>query len=487
MIDLFEHNRTAYEAVVAQLAHTGKACVVHPTGTGKSFIAFKWAEDNPSKRFIWISPSENIFSTQLESLNAASGFEPANIEFMTYARLANFTDDELVDLLPDGIVLDEAHRAGATVWQKGVERLLNAYPNAHVLGLTATPIRYLDSQRDITEELFDGCVADSMSLGEAIVRGILPAPKYVISLYTYDGPQFYEEELHNYEERIRRSNVAVHRKAELYLEKLRRALVKADGLDAVFAKHLSKGKYIVFCANIEHMQDVLKRVPEWFGRVDSEPHVYSVWAESASAKADYAAFRVDESEHLRLLFCVDMFNEGVHVEGIDGVILFRPTVSPIIYKQQIGRALSSMKNGTPLIIDAVNNFGNLNSIASIQSEIQEITKYYRNNHREDEIEAGAFQIIDEVCECRKLIHQLEETLSLSWEQVYLEAKAYYEIHGNLDIQRRYKTQEGVPLGQWLSSQRDAYNKHRTDLLNEKRIAMLESIDMNRSNVFVANC
>ena len=51
-----------------------------------------------------------------------------------------------------------------------------------------------------------------------------------------------------------------------------------------------------------------------------------------------------------------MLNEGVHVEGISGVILFRPTISPIIYKQQIGRALTAGDNTTPLILDVVNNF-----------------------------------------------------------------------------------------------------------------------------------
>ena len=47
MIQLFEHNKIAYDAVRKQLAETGKACVIHPTGTGKSFIAFKWIEEHP--------------------------------------------------------------------------------------------------------------------------------------------------------------------------------------------------------------------------------------------------------------------------------------------------------------------------------------------------------------------------------------------------------------------------------------------------------
>ena len=69
-IKLFEHNQQAYKAAVAMLAETGKAAIVHPTGTGKSFIGFKLCEENPDKMILWLSPSENIFKTQLENLSA---------------------------------------------------------------------------------------------------------------------------------------------------------------------------------------------------------------------------------------------------------------------------------------------------------------------------------------------------------------------------------------------------------------------------------
>ena len=65
---LFEHNEKAYHAAVRMMDQYGKAAIVHPTGTGKSYIAFKLIEDNPEKVVIWLSPSEYIFKTQLESL-----------------------------------------------------------------------------------------------------------------------------------------------------------------------------------------------------------------------------------------------------------------------------------------------------------------------------------------------------------------------------------------------------------------------------------
>ena len=61
-----------------------------------------------------------------------------------------------------------------------------------------------------------------------------------------------------------------------------------------------------------------------------------------------------------------MLNEGVHVDDVDGVILLRPTVSPIIYLQQIGRALSAGSRKTPVIFDLVNNFDSLYCIDSLK-------------------------------------------------------------------------------------------------------------------------
>ncbi len=106
MIDLFEHNRIAYESVIAMLLETGKAAIVHPTGTEKSFIGFKLCEEHPDKKICWLSPSEYIFKTQLENLKLASdGYEPENIVFFTYAKLMNLTEDELIEIQPDLLFL----------------------------------------------------------------------------------------------------------------------------------------------------------------------------------------------------------------------------------------------------------------------------------------------------------------------------------------------------------------------------------------------
>ena len=122
-----------------------------------------------------------------------------NIRFMSYIRLMK-NEDSIEILHPDYIILDEFHRCGAAEWGKSVRKLLNACPNAKRLGLSATNIRYLDNQRNMAEEIFDGKIASEMTLGEAIVRGILPEPKYVIAMYSY------KKELDQLKKRIRASS-----------------------------------------------------------------------------------------------------------------------------------------------------------------------------------------------------------------------------------------------------------------------------------------
>ena len=361
---LFEHNEKAYRAAVRMMEQYGKAAIVHPTGTGKSYIAFKLIEDNPEKVVIWLSPSEYIFKTQLESLKRNDpDFPLANVHFYTYAKLMCCTQAQLEKIAaqkPAYIILDEFHRAGAECWGESTVALLKLCPDAKLLGLTATNVRYLDNNRDMAEELFDGHIASDMNLGEAVVRGILPTPKYVTTVYQY------QKALAKYQARVDNLRTpGIQDVNQKYLDALRRALEQADGLDKVFAD-----------------------------------------------------FKTDTGDRLKLLFCIDMLNEGVHVEGISGVILFRPTISPIIYKQQIAR---------------------LDSIGMVWGN--------RNDRQ--------------------------------WNQGYQEAKRYFEAHGDLRVPVNYVSPEGYVLGKWVKRQR--YTRQNPEkscgALTEERMERLDAIGM----------
>lgn len=474
-IQLYKHNKEAYNAVLSMLSRTGKAAVIHPTGTGKSFIGFKLCEEMPDETVCWLSPSEYIFKTQLENLKKASGgYVPENIVFLTYAKLMNMSDKAIAEIRPGYIIFDEFHRCGAEMWGEGVQNLLNAYPDVPILGLSATNIRYLDNQRNMADELFDGNVASEMTLGEAIVRGILNAPKYVLSVFSY------QNDLEKYERRVRKSrNKAVRDTANEYLEALRRSLNKADGLEDVFFRHMEEknGKYIVFCANFEHLSDMVSRSKKWFSKVDRSPHVYIAYSDDPLSSKEFEDFKQDDSDHLKLLFCIDMLNEGIHVDDISGVILLRPTVSPIIYKQQIGRALSASKKKNAVIFDIVLNIENLYSIGAIEEEMEIATAYYRSLGEGDEIINERFKVIDEVRDCRLLFEKLNDTLTASWDVMYSHARAYFEEYGNLNVSARYVTAGGYSLGRWIVNQRGIRNGTVNGKLSGEQIKKLDAIGM----------
>ena len=479
---LFEHNEKAYHAAVRMMEQYGKAAIVHPTGTGKSYIAFKLIEDNPEKVVIWLSPSEYIFKTQLESLKRNDpDFPLANVHFYTYAKLMCCTQAQLNDIAaqkPAYIILDEFHRAGAECWGESTVALLKLCSDAKLLELTATNIRYLDNNCDMAEELFDCCVASDMTLGEAVVRGILPAPQYVTTVYQY------QKDLARYQTRVDNlRSPGIQDVNQKYLDALRRALEQADGLDRVFAHHITNkcGKYIVFCANKEHMDEMVSHVPEWFAGVNPEVVVYEAYSDDPNTDKAFADFKTDTSDRLKLLFCIDMLNEGVHVEGISGVILFRPTISPIVYKQQIGRALTAGDNTTPLILDVVDNFEGLTSISGLQSEMQEAVHRLYANGEGDKIVTERFEVVEQVHDCRVLFEQLQASLSSSWDHYFSEASIYYAEHGNLNIPKRYTTPAGLSLGEWLTTQRRVRAGQIPGNLTELQIARLDSIGMEWGN------
>ena len=474
-IKLYDHNQKAYLSVINQLDSVGKTAVIHPTGSGKSYIAFKLAEDNPKDSMLWLSPSDYIFEIQLANLaKDAPDVKLNNISFMTYAKLMNADIDQIVYSNYSYIVLDEFHRCGAEGWGKGVIRLIETLSGAKILGLSATHIRYLDNQRNMAEELFDNNIASYITLGEAIATGIIKAPTYVRAMYSYD------EEIEKYHKWIQETKSrGCKSKAVKYLEELKRSLGKANRLEELFSKYMDNpsGKYLVFCSNVRHLDEMISHVHEWFSVVNEDIDIYKVSFREPESRAIFSNYNSSCGPSLKLLFSVDMLNEGIHVVDVDGVILFRPTVSPIIYKQQIGRALSSSASKKPLIIDVVNNYEGLMSVASIQDEITEAAERYAREGREKKIIIDNFMIIDEASDSIKLFEILDSMLSSSWEMYYEEAKKYYEKNGNLDMAQKYKTDEGLSLGSWVYTQRRIHEGKAQGYLSEEKISMLEQIGM----------
>ena len=198
-VELKMHNKEAYEKIVEGLKEKNRVSVIEPPGTGKSFLALKWLEDNKEKKTLLLVPSYSII-VQYEEHIKACGYEFTdfpNVAIMTYSTLMSEVKNGIIPKL-DQIILDEFHRCGAPEWGRGVNTLLEQNKDAKVLGLSATPIRYLDKNRDMSDEIFDGNVVFQMDLTEAVARGILQFPLYINGIYKLDSDiKTYEKKISN--------------------------------------------------------------------------------------------------------------------------------------------------------------------------------------------------------------------------------------------------------------------------------------------------
>lgn len=481
-IELFEHNRTAYESAVAMLAETGKAAVIQPKGTGKSFIGFKLCEDNHDKTVCWISLNKYIFKTQLENLEKSGAEAPQNIKLYTYKKLTCMTDKEISDIRADIFIIDKFHR-GSGCGQSEWARLFNAYPNAPVLGLSDVNTCCSDSRQYMTEKLFGGNIVSEITLGEAIVLGILKAPLYVSAFGAY------ERELERQAKTYRTPRfAAVREKAGKYLDELRCSIEKADSPEKVFENYIPDkcGKYVVFCADKENLDEMVFRVLEWFGRTDKSSQIYKIYKTDFRSSVELDKFKADRSSNLRLLFCIDILNDGVCTDDLNGIIMSRSVTSPSVYRQQLSFALASCKNGTPVIFDIINNFENLYSIGELKQEMACAAEKYRSLGENGKIINDKFEVVGTDKECIRIFDKLRGLPAAAWDEMYGYALEYYSEYGDLEVPENYKIKNGVSLRSWLYTQRRVRKGEVDGVLTDEQIKMLDDIGMRWQNVSDAN-
>ena len=349
--------------------------------------------DNKDKNILFMAPT-NAIKDQMYRYIAKyiAGEEPTterpakmiaeeqfpNLRIILYPSLLRMKNEIMENLNPDIIIMDELHRTGADKWGEKIDDLINMNPNAKILGLTATPDRMDD--KNIVDDLFCGNVDYELTLVDAIQKGIVQAPNYVKCDYSL------RDSLESIKTAIEQcSNPQTKKELQERYDKMRRIVEHAEGIPALFAKNMTKkdGKYIVFCKDKQHMDELIESSKEWFANIDTNPEIYSVYSgEGYSEKVNkntIKSFEASKSKHLKLLFSVDMLNEGLHVEDISGVIMLRPTESRIIYLQQLGRTLSSdTSREKTIVFDLVNNYLKNNLDAEINQR-KHITGDFKGN------------------------------------------------------------------------------------------------------------
>ena len=416
MTELYPHNQEAYGKVTEAFCTGNRAAVVHATGTGKSFIIEAVARDYA--RVLVIAPNHYVLGEVRK--------RDIRAEFRTYPGLLSedFFPEDRYDL----IVLDEFHRAGATNWGAKVRELLDANPEAKVLGTTATEIRYLDGQRNMADELFESNVVSRISLPDAWARGILPIPKYVIGLY--DIETIYSDLVARLE-RNRFLNESECVSAKEALMKGRLQWESAHGVSAILKKHLPADtkRVIVFCDHIENLPDVQYMFTQWMQKAGFRTANYTVHNQYKDSWTDMEQFQRDHSDGVKVLFAIDMLNEGIHVPDVDAIVMLRSTQSRIIQLQQMGRCMNAGTYRTPVIFDLVDNLNSSTELGDLQSEYRRkvsLGLYVNSNPNP----VKEFTVFDYVKDFRDIVYGINALRpNKTFEEYLEELKAFVEANG----------------------------------------------------------
>lgn len=457
-ISLKPHNVETYQKVTDKLKESNKVAVIHPTGTGKMYIALKLLEENKGKKAVYVAPSTTILHDVKKNI-FAEGMTKSDfpeLKRITYQKLARLTDEEIQELNADIIILDEFHHCGAPEWGKGAQRLLQINEGASVLGLSATPLRYTDGLRDMADELFENNVASEMTLEEAIESKILPEASYVSTLYGYDKElEDMQTNIDNIKEEDKR------KKAQDLLNNLREKLdANTQNLPELFSEYMQNksGKYIVFCRNIEDMQEKMEQAQKMFGGVNSNITIRGVSSKIKESDNVLKEFEQDSEEGtLKLLYAVDMLNEGYHIKDLDGVVMMRPTFSPTIYTQQLGRALTVGGDKIPVILDLVNNFDS----CKIIEDFAEKMRQYKGNEgtgRTEQDKKSRLSIFDKTKEFREIAEKITELSKRSRVTLEQKIEIFEKFMQTGEELVGSTTFDGYPIGQWAIQIRTSFNR-----------------------------
>ena len=387
-LSLLPHNEAAYHKAMSHLETHRKVAVVQPCGTGKSYVGGAIASH--FKKVLVVAPNDYVLGQAVATTPHA--------DTASYSYLAICND------MPTGydlIWFDELHRIGAPTWMGGVDRLIEANPDAKILGTTATPERALE-QRDMADEFFDGDVVSSMTLTDAWVDHILRVPKYVIGVVSMDSTQS------DYAERISKStriNESQKKEATAFLDNIVRDWSYSYGVPRILKKYIDGDveRMIVFAQTIAKLDEVVSSIGPWFNEAGVKlANIYTVHScMGAEAKRQMSAFENDTTEGVKVLVSVDMLNEGVHVSRVDAVMLLRSTISKNLYIQQIGRCFAVGQKHQPIILDLADNLTSAcgyDGIYDAQSRYNSGAASVPSDRTPDE-----FIVIDTLKETRELI------------------------------------------------------------------------------------
>lgn len=320
-----------------------KALVIAATGTGKTYMsAFDILEFNP-KRLLFLVHREDIlrdakdtYRSLCKNKNVSMGLYTGNIKdeeahylFSTVQtmerNMTSFSRDSF-----DYIVVDEAHHSTSPTYKK----ILGYFNSKFLLGITATPER-CDTGNIF--DVFDNNVALEIRLNKALEHDLI-VPFHYFGITDIDSVDYKNISLDNISEVSKK--LMISSRTDFIIEKM-----NFYGFDG------TKQKAIGFCINKEHAYYMEKE----FNKCGIES-IALTGEDSVDKRREYIKMLESDDHSLKVIFTVDIFNEGIDIPSINQILMLRPTSSPIIFIQQLGRGLRKYEDKEFLtVLDFIGN------------------------------------------------------------------------------------------------------------------------------------
>lgn len=460
-------NEAAFQKAVQSLETLNRAAVFHPTGTGKSCIAWKVVEAHPQTTFFWlVAGAQRLALRQAELTRYNGGTLPGNVRFCDCEKLAAATPEQWVRLgeqKPGCIVLDCYHELSAVCWAQSVQKLLRMCPQAKVLGLgvpNGAPVCAA------AQELFADCIVSHMTVAEAMAAGTMPVPSAYAALL---WPQ--EEELATLRARIK--NLCMPKgdtSLRVQYEELSWSLRQVENLTVLLPRLLSdtSGHYLVLFESAAYQEKLGVELEQLLRTVDPAVRFYAADHACFADSAAVETFLSDTAPGPKVLLCVNAPGVQQPLEGLAGVILVRQSSLMSTFKQMLCRALVAAGSRSVPVFDLVAQFEGLGNGRTLQRDCTEAMTRAGSK-------TPGFRQERPMQQTYRLYGKLRREMEARWEVLCQAAADAAVKEGTLELPRSYTIHSGVPVGKWLELQRQVQAGQRPGRLTAEQAAKLEKL------------
>lgn len=459
-------NEAAFQKAVQSLETLNRAAVFHPTGTGKSCIAWKVVEAHPQTTFFWlVAGAQRLALRQAELTRYNGGTLPGNVRFCDCEKLAAATPEQWVRLgeqKPGCIVLDCYHELSAVCWAQSVQKLLRMCPQAKVLGLGVPN----GAPCAAAQELFADCIVSHMTVAEAMAAGTMPVPSAYAALL---WPQ--EEELATLRARIK--NLCMPKgdtSLRVQYEELSWSLRQVENLTVLLPRLLSdtSGHYLVLFESAAYQEKLGTELEQLLRTVDPAVRFYAADHACFADSAAVETFLSDTAPGPKVLLCVNAPGVQQPLEGLAGVILVRQSSLMSTFKQMLCRALVAAGSRSVPVFDLVAQFEGLGNGRTLQRDCTEAMTRAGSK-------TPGFRQERPMQQTYRLYGKLRREMEARWEVLCQAAADAAAKEGTLELPRSYTIHSGVPVGKWLELQRQVQAGQRPGRLTAEQAAKLEKL------------